>query len=249
MLREDVVLMFSGGVDSTTSALDLLQTYRRLHLVTYANGYGHLLIHKSKVHVRDLRREYGAERILHEIISCRGLFERITINTLAEDYRAYGGGFIWCVGCKLAMNTMTIEYALNHGIPDVAEGVSPETNFFAEQTPEMVAALHGLYAEYGLHFLTPVYQMGGRRQQIARMRSAGMTPGLTWGHRNPGGQPLCLPGNALNILDTLFKVHPRHDSAQLTRYIRDKLVICRAYLAEQLGPRAVRHAGAHAEGT
>ncbi len=110
-------------------------------------------------------------------------------------------------------------------------------------------ALRAFYAEYGLRLFTPVYQMGGRKKQLARMRDLGLATGLTWGNRNPGTQPLCIPGNVLNLLDTLFKIHPRHDPVELARYIRDKMVICRAFIAEEkVANRRSRIAGNKAHG-
>jgi hypothetical protein len=56
-LREDeIALMFSGGVDSTATAVMLAERYRRIHLVTYRNGYGHWYHHRSAARVDELNR-------------------------------------------------------------------------------------------------------------------------------------------------------------------------------------------------
>ena len=140
---------------------------------------------------------------------------------------------------------MTIVYARKRGLTDVAEGAAPDTDYFAEQTPQMMEALRSFYDEYDLNFFLPVYGMGGRKKQLARLKEEGMATGLvTWGNRNPGTQPMCVPGNVLNLLDTLFGIHPRHDPDELARYVKNKLVICREYIEEQMGAAAGSRANA-----
>src|SRR5690348_4569084 len=90
----EIALMFSGGVDSTATAILLAERYERVHLVTYRNGYGHYYHHRTERRVHELNRALG-ERFVHTLISTKSYFDEITVNNVLADYRQYRSGFIW----------------------------------------------------------------------------------------------------------------------------------------------------------
>src|SRR4051794_17049612 len=68
--RNEIALMFSGGVDSTATAIMLAEQYDRIHLVTYKNGYGHWYHHRTAERVAELNRALG-DKFVHSVISTK----------------------------------------------------------------------------------------------------------------------------------------------------------------------------------
>ena len=57
--KNEIALMFSGGVDSTATAIMLAEKFDRVHLVTYKNGYGHYYFNRTQKRVEELNEALG----------------------------------------------------------------------------------------------------------------------------------------------------------------------------------------------
>ncbi len=151
-----ITLLFSGGVDSTMAACRLAEEHEQVHLLSFENGYGHYKMNRTTRRAEEVKCRYPG-KVTHSIISIQDLFEQMVVNTLEEDYKKYGSGFIWCMGCKLAMHTRAIIYNVEHEIYRIADGSSFATAEMVEQMPLSVAKIRSFYCEYGFAFSNPVY--------------------------------------------------------------------------------------------
>ena len=106
---QEISLMFSGGIDSTATAIALSEHYDRVHLVTYKNGYGHYYHHRTEQRVNELNDKLG-NRFTYSLISTKSYFDQILVNSVLKDYKKYRSGFIWFMGCKMAMHMRSAIY-------------------------------------------------------------------------------------------------------------------------------------------
>ncbi len=231
-----VALLFSGGLDSASAAILLAREFREIHLFTYDNGHGHLFVKRSRGTAADLARAFPG-RFTHHIARCGDLFHRLVTEDVLGNYRRYGSRFVWCLGCKMAMHSETIATCLCQGIGWASDGSSSETAYYVEQSPVGLRLVRGLYGEFGIRLTTPVHRLATRGEERRLLDAHGVRTGITFRDRNPGTQPLCLPGNGLYLLSTLLSVHPDFPIDQVEAFFADKAPICREWIARRAGGR------------
>ncbi|MBM4398345.1 MAG: 7-cyano-7-deazaguanine synthase [Deltaproteobacteria bacterium] len=225
---EEVSLMFSGGIDSTTAAFMLSKRYRHVHLLTYSNGYGHYRIDRTSRRADELRRVCG-DRFSHTILPVRELFEELLVSRLRDEYRRWGSAFVWCLGCKLAMHAHSVVYNLEHGIRNMADGSSRSTGEMVEQMLVSVYMVREFYARFGIDYRTPVYDVP-RGDEIAFLRAAGFRMGVRVGDRFLGVQPKCRPGELYYAAFLLFNQPPGHDEERIAAFIEEKCAVMDAWV-------------------
>jgi len=232
-MSRDVALMFSGGLDSTCAAVTLLDEHPRIHLLTYTNGYGHYAVGRVRRRLRELERRFP-DRFVQQVVSIRELFDELLVDRITEEYGKYRSGFIWCLGCKLAMHARSILYCRENDIGFMTDGSSADTNEMVEQMPVSVALIRDLYARWGVTFSTPVYDIprSGKRRLLDEM---GFFRGLPVGDRAFFIQPRCIPGELYYLPFVLLGQAPRHDEETVGRFIRDKGAQLDAWLTTRLG--------------
>ena len=227
-IGSEVSLMFSGGVDSTTAALELARRHGTVHLLTYRNGYGHYTLERTRRRVRELRRVAG-DHFVHTLESVQELFELLVIDDLRAEYRRNGSGFIWSLGCKMAMHTRSILYNLEHGIRVMSDGSSRSTGEMVEQSLLSLYLFREFYGEYGIEFKTPVYTIP-REEEIRRLKEQGFRMGIRIRDRFLGVQPKCRPGELYYLPFLLFDQPPRHDEDRVAEFIDAKREVAGAYI-------------------
>lgn len=235
MAKNEALLMFSGGLDSCAAATVMLERFDRLHLMTYSYGYGQVFLNWSKKGVQSLTDVYGQHRLVHVIGSVKDVFQRLLIRSIAADLRTYRSKFVWCLACKLAMHTGNIIYCLKNDLPAASDGSSSETDYYVEQMSRSLSAIRGFYSEYGIEFVTPVYDIGSREAKMRLLAEKGIrSMGISVRDRNPGTQPLCIPGNLIYFASTFFKKHPHYDEHSVEDFIERKAEIARKLIAEAI---------------
>lgn len=233
---QQVALMFSGGVDSTSAALHLAERYDRVHLLTFSNGYGHYRIGRTEKRVAELKKHCG-DRFVHHVESVQPLFELI-LSDPKEDFLKYDSGFIWCLGCKMAMHTRSVLYDLENGITEMTDGSSQSSGEMVEQMLLAVYMVREFYARYGINYTTPVYTIP-REEEISNLRKRKFRMGWRIGDRFLGVQPKCRPGELYYLPFLVLNQPPRHDEEKVSEFLRAKRKIAHRYLVEQCGKRGI----------
>lgn len=227
--RREISLMFSGGVDSTVAALHLAERYDRIHLLTYANGPGQYGLSRARRRAEELQARFPG-RVVYVQRSVRALFERLALRTIEEDYATYRSGFIWCLGCKLAMHVHSAGYARAHGISRHTDGSSAATDEMVEQMPVALAAVRRFYQDHDLDFVPTDYHMA-RDDKRALLTRAGFRMGIPVRDRYLGIQPSCIPGELYYLPFVLLGRRPDHPEDRVAAYIEAKRPIMDALLA------------------
>jgi hypothetical protein len=216
----EAALMFSGGVDSTVCVVRLLDEHERVHLLTWDTRGGILRPEWSRRSANVLRDRYG-DRIQHHVGLCADEFRTLVTARLARVYVRHRSRFVWCLGCKMAMHIATLAHCLEHGLEVAADGSSMETPYYVEQMPVSIDWLRGFYADHGVTFVTPAHEFPTREEKIRLLDARGLARGRTLFGRNPGTQPLCVPGNLVYFASTFLDRHPRFDVGEVARYLAE----------------------------
>jgi len=117
------------------------------------------------------------------------------------------------------MHIATIRYCKENGIETAGDGSAPDTPYYVEQMPVTLAWLEELFSRHGIEFVTPVFSLGSREEKVRMLDQAGLRRGRSLFGRNPGTQPLCLPGNLIYCLSTFLSIHPNFDPEQVHRFL------------------------------
>jgi predicted subunit of tRNA(5-methylaminomethyl-2-thiouridylate) methyltransferase len=88
MLKNRVLVHYSGGLDSNLCAARLALKNYEIYLVTYDNG---LTIHPevAKVPASLLKERFPVQIVSHEIIPIYGLVKKVALKFIEEDFKKY----------------------------------------------------------------------------------------------------------------------------------------------------------------
>jgi len=115
-------LLFSGGTDSTYTAVLMQDKYDKIHLITY-DRFGFLNTKNSQNSALKLKRAFGEDKFVHRIINIDKLFREISYESYLGDILKYGFFLLLTCGlCKLAMHWQAIIYCLDNNVGEVCDG-------------------------------------------------------------------------------------------------------------------------------
>ncbi len=179
-VKNEVAVMFSGGIDSLLASVVLLEKYDKVHLITFDKGYLEFGVKNNVPNAERLKATYGADRITHEVLDIKPVVKRISVSKVWKDRKSYNMETRWCVGCRVSMQTAAMIYALEHDLVGYADGsnreqIPSDANLTgtAENYPSIVNRTKNLAMEYAVHFLTPTYEYGSRENRRTKLKSLG----------------------------------------------------------------------------
>lgn len=166
-------VLFSGGRDSTLSALSLRREGNYLHLLSCESGLGYASDLRD-FRLSELERLWGHESFTPRTIRTHGLVRQICFVNLVQDIRADGCQLI-LLGEFLAMIASALAYCKRHGLSRLAYGVTRYQSHFPEQQPATVNMIRELCEDYGIHLLTPVAEIGSELEVRLALLEAGLS--------------------------------------------------------------------------
>lgn len=185
----DVLLLYSGGKDSTLAAIRLYNAGYNIHFIHFDNG-----------HMRDQDKPYLT---FQETFGKKDDFyfdyelSSVDIKTIFEEYYSnWSTNFtndpaltseIRCLSCRMAMYTKTIEIAKKEGFKYIAEGARISQKFMLEQLP-ITNRLKELAESQGIKLLLPVLYVNDDQQEIEELLANGYSS-KTWESKCLIGKP------------------------------------------------------------
>lgn len=222
-----VVVLFSGGSDSTLTASLLAGKYDIVHLVTYRHR-GMKFEKKCLQSLKRLQGTFGTDRFEHSFIDINPVMDALYFKTLSRDFREYGTYALpmCCGSCKLAMHVRTILYCHEHGVAHAADGSNVElSELFPEQMLPVLQLYKELYARFGISYSTPVFHVNRSDYRLYEM---GVTRKRDYKNEHVlySNQHSCIYGNMLYAytLGVNLPLLGRSSRKELAeKYIADKI--------------------------
>ena len=154
--NRELVLLFSGGIDSTYTAILMTKGYKKIRLITY-DRYGFINTENSRSAVRLLKDKFSESKFSHEIINIDWFFKMVSYQNYIQGLLKYKFFVLLTCGlCKLAMHWRTIIYCIDNNIKFVCDGSNQEM-IDPSQDKEVIGKMQELYNEFGIKYFNPVF--------------------------------------------------------------------------------------------
>jgi diphthamide synthase (EF-2-diphthine--ammonia ligase) len=153
-LNKRVVVLFSGGRDSSLTTCLLHQRGCSVELLTTSSGesFGEELV---SYRVEELRTALNAE-LPWSRISTPGLFRSVAIADIERDFQQWSTNLI-ILGAQFASLTEGVVHCLRNEVDTLAAGYVKYEQDYHEQSPAAVAWFTEFCASFGIHLKLPVY--------------------------------------------------------------------------------------------
>ena len=165
MEKSDTILvLFSGGVDSTLAAVIAAKRTKTIYLITYER-FGLFGSEKAQYSIKRLKKKFPDVEFIHKIENIEKEYKKISCYNRISDMIKYGFATLTVCGfCKLAMHWKTMKLCKIYGVKIVYDGAIKATKVFPAQNKEiMINEMLKTYKEQGIDYKTPVYDMDTER--------------------------------------------------------------------------------------
>lgn len=171
-MKKEVILMYSGGLDSFLSCVRLVNQGYKVYLLHFDNG-STIGTENIQIGAERLQKMYKDKVEFLGIASTAARFiyyrEHANIENLnaLELYKKYGKISISqyrCLLCRMAMYTYAISLAKKMDIKYIAEGAR-ESQLFAIEQQELINEFKNLCNKYEIELLTPVIDLNDDYQK------------------------------------------------------------------------------------
>lgn len=158
---KSVVILFSGGTDSTLTAALLQKNFQAIHLVTY-NRFGFHSSDNTALQAELLRQKYTENNFVHSILNIDKLFKYVSYENYFANIKKYGFfNLSTCGLCKLSMHVRTIKYCVDNEVYYVADGANQAMSMEPAQMKPVIDEMKKMYAHFGITYFNPVFEMDG----------------------------------------------------------------------------------------
>jgi hypothetical protein len=242
LIKNEVAVMFSGGIDSLLSSVLLLKEgqFDKVHLVTFDKGYLEFGVKNNQPNVARLQAAFPG-RVTHQIVDLKKVHKKISVSSFFKDRDKYNTEIRWCVGCRLSMNVGGLIFALENNLLGYADGsnreqIPSETNLTgtAENYPRIVNGSKALAKDYAVRFLTPTYEYGSREDRRTKLTELGFDidylsrdeskklSGLVTKGMGKRSQPMCFSGWMIHWKRNLLGKPVEQDEPMTVDYVQKK---------------------------
>jgi hypothetical protein len=234
-----VALFYSGGADSTYSAVLLAQAFSQVHLLTFTHD-GIANTHKVRINADRLIQRFG-DRIVYRVIDSSALWRRLYLEPFAED-RAKYGAFLntgACECCYLCWNAIAAVYSQRNGIQSLASGIDRDhSGFMYSASDEGIERMVRRHAQSGIKLFMPVYDEPHTDERLFEMgiTAEPHTKRPYQFYTTATTQGTCEFGLGHRFYAQYAAVRRTAEQRRATAgsYFDEKLRICRAYVADAI---------------
>lgn len=176
---KDVLLMYSGGKDSTLAAVKLVKLGYKVHFIHFDNGHmrdqnkPYITYQKTLLNIDGYHFPYQFSSVNIEK-EFQSLFHTWKSTLLNEIGHGTIDSEIQCLSCRSAMYLNAIAIAQHYGYKYIAEGARMSQKFLIEQ-PVMLQRFEELADKYGIKLLFPVLTLEDDQKEIEELLSAGLS--------------------------------------------------------------------------
>lgn len=210
-MKDKIIVLFSGGRDSSLATCKLAERGNLLYLLNFDNG---ATIEKevTKIKFEELRKRYPDNIVHFAQKAIFGLFRKLALENIEKDFLKHKTNLI-CLGCKLASHVEAIIYGVENSISIIADGYNRyQANEFMEQRAEAIEIIKNFCSEYGILYINPIYNYESKKTVKYSLFEHGIS------FKSLEGS--CLFGDTASI----------PSKQDVISYIYDRLQICREYI-------------------
>lgn len=182
-MKKEVILMYSGGLDSFLSCIRLVNQGYKVYLLHFDNGSS-IGTENIQIGAERLQKMYkdnveflGIASTAAKFIYYRELVNIENLNAL-ELYEKHGKISISqyrCLLCRMAMYTYAISLAKKMNIKYIAEGAR-KSQLFAIEQQKLINEFKNLCNKYEIELLTPVIDLEDDYQKENELLDNGFLP-------------------------------------------------------------------------
>ncbi|MBN2407354.1 MAG: hypothetical protein JXJ19_06630 [Elusimicrobia bacterium] len=156
---EDIVLLFSGGKDSTYAAWLLSFYFRKVHLLTM-RLFSISEFKRCEINVRRLKDARGESKFSHQYADGNALFDDLHFKQMKLNRRLFGGTVegAACISCHLAAQTRAVIFCKKKGVRWIALGFSPLSHRSFEQGLSAAKMIERFFFRYGIYLSLPLLE-------------------------------------------------------------------------------------------
>jgi hypothetical protein len=190
MSQDKVVVLFSGGVDSTLTAAIAAERFSQVYLVTYKR-LGIFKVKSAYAKIGKLIKKYPDSKFIPNIIDFNNFYREISYEKYFLNISRFGIKLMSVCGlCRLAMHWRTVIFCIDNKISAVYDGASIKSKTFPEQNRTIMNdKLIEFYRSFGIKYETPVYFLIDTEE---RLFNKGLIPKKKIKQTEADLQPLCI---------------------------------------------------------
>ena len=242
-MKKEIVVQFSGGIDSLYVAHLLAEKYDRVHLLTFNKGYLHFFLKANKKNVELLRKIHGKDKFVYKILDIKNIFKEMAVKSFRETSKKYGNENAWCIPCRASMSIMSVIYALENDIKEFTDGANWEQApdgekllVTADNYPEFLDTIKSFAKDFYVKYFPVVYDLNTRNDRREKLKEMGAKIDFNSMGRekksifdvfNPDFykrvQPMCLSGYIVHWKRNFFNVKENITKEMVVNAIKPKL--------------------------